>query len=231
VVEYLDRPHRDYKLERLITLSDGVFAIALTLLALELRPPAQWNGDLASLWTAMRGSVLAFAISFLVIGGYWASHRRNFAAIVKADGPLTALGLLGLGLVTLLPVGTRLLIEHGRAWGALAVYLGLIAAIGVVNALTWGYAALAKGVMAPATPKRVRIGQFVILLTAPFIACLICLLALGGAGLWFWAAVAVLIVAQGRFRRWALHGDAKAAPASPPAKTPARSGPKRAARP
>ncbi len=213
-MEQLDLAHREYNLDRLITLSDGVFAIALTLLALELHPPARWDGDPASLWIAMRGSLVAYGVSFVVIGGYRVSHRRSFAAIIRADRVLTLLSLLTLGLVTLVPVGTRLLIDHGDAWGALAVYLSLIAAIGLLNALLWGYAAVRDGIMDPGVTRRSRLAQFVMLTAAPFAAALICFLALGGGGLRFWLAVAGLALGMSAARRALLGPDGKRAPSA-----------------
>ena len=150
------RLHHDYKLQRLIVLTDAVFAIAMTLLALELRPPANWDGSVITLFSAMRVSLLAYAVSFFVVASYWSNHRRSFGFVLKADGTLTLLSLLALGLVTLLPVVTRLMTEHGGAPGALAIYLGLFAAIGVVNAVVWGYACLRPGLLDPALDPRYR---------------------------------------------------------------------------
>ncbi len=195
--------HRDYNLERLVVLSDAVFAIAMTLLALELKPPEIWDGKVSSLFQAMRGALLAYGVSFAAVAGYWSSHRRSFRLFLKTDGPLTLLGLLSLGLVTLLPVVTRLLMQHGAARGALLIYLSLIAAIGVANALTWGYASLRGGVVDPRTPARFRLVHFAILLFAPLAFCVLSFLTATQAGPWLWVALAGVAAAIALARRWA----------------------------
>ena len=62
--------------DRLIMLSDGVFAIAITLLALDIRAPAGWHGSLEGCSPSMAPELSAFVLSFLVISLYWLLHRR-----------------------------------------------------------------------------------------------------------------------------------------------------------
>jgi uncharacterized membrane protein len=73
--------------DRLIMLSDGVFAIAITLLALEIRPPANWNGELSDLLRQTWRALLGFGLSFVLISIYWMAHRRMFARFRRVDGP------------------------------------------------------------------------------------------------------------------------------------------------
>src|SRR5258707_12593236 len=68
-------------LERLTFLSDGVFAIALTLLVVSLSPPDP-NGDLAAELWDMRPRFVSFAVSFLVIAVFWVGHQRLFRYLV-----------------------------------------------------------------------------------------------------------------------------------------------------
>lgn len=133
---------RDYDLERLIMLSDGVFAIAITLLALELRVPEHWDEtSLSDLWRLMWRPFLAFLFSFFVIAVYWINHRRMFGRLKSADMPLTALNLLLLGLITLAPVATSLAYEAGPGSAGFIVYVAALSAIGFANALIWVWAA------------------------------------------------------------------------------------------
>ena len=88
--------------DRLIMLSDGVFAIAITLLAFDVRPPDSWNGRLESMWAALAPLLSAYSLSFLVISVYWLLHRRFLGVILRVDMMATALNLLVLGLVALL---------------------------------------------------------------------------------------------------------------------------------
>jgi uncharacterized membrane protein len=125
-------------LHRLVLFSDAVFAIAITLLAIEIHPPHHW-GDIADLFAQMSNKLIAYAVSFAVIGICWISHRRVYARLIKADGALDVLNFLVLGLVALLPLGTELLWEqHGKA---LIVYVSQVALIGVFMGVLWAYAA------------------------------------------------------------------------------------------
>ena len=130
--------HRDGDLHRFIQLTDGVFAIAITLLAFDLKPPDDWDGLSASLFREMATPLAAFGLSFMLIAFYWVANRRCFRHIRHTDGVLTGLTFLSLSLITLLPAATRLLMQHARGTEATQVYLGLIAAIGASNALIWG---------------------------------------------------------------------------------------------
>lgn len=125
-------------LHRLVLFSDAVFAIAITLLAIEIHPPHEWHG-IADLFSQMGPKLLAYAVSFAVVGVGWFSHRRVFARLVKANGGLDAFNFLVLGLIALLPLATELLWEGGGK--ALPVYLGLVALFGVAMGLLWAYAA------------------------------------------------------------------------------------------
>jgi uncharacterized membrane protein len=125
-------------LHRLVLFSDAVFAIAITLLAIEIHPPHHWEG-IGDLFAQMNDKLFAYAISFAVIGVCWISHRRVYGRLVRADGALDVLNFLVLGLIGLLPLGTELLWEqHGRA---LVVYVSQVALIGVFMGVLWTYAA------------------------------------------------------------------------------------------
>src|SRR6476646_3034830 len=86
-------------LERLIFLSDGVFAIALTLLVVSLEVPLSSNDLSASLW-ALRPKFLSYGVSFLAIAAFWISHQRVFRYIVRVDAVF-----LWISLIFLLCVG------------------------------------------------------------------------------------------------------------------------------
>jgi len=166
---------KDYGLERLIMLSDGVFAIAMTLLALEIRLPGGWDRTVAGLINGLWRELFAYVISFLVIAVYWASHRRTFGRFRRSDGGLTAINFLVLGLVTLLPFGSRMIAEAGPHGEPYVIYLGLITAIGFANALLWGYAAFVGDILKQKLPLGLRVIILLILLIVPT--------AMGGAGM------------------------------------------------
>ena len=180
---------RDYALERLIMLSDGVFAIAITLLALELRPPEDWDRSLSGLWLGMWRPALAFLFSFIAIGAFWISHRRMFGRFRSADLPLTILNLLLLGWITLVPVATNLVYTGGPRGGGFIVYVGLLTMIGLSNALLWSYVAFVRpSLFRREPPREVRLQVLAVMLVLPVVM-----------------PVAGLVVAQ-RLPAWSLAG-------------------------
>jgi uncharacterized membrane protein len=108
--------HRDTT--RLVFFSDAVFAITITLLVLEIRPPSDYPNllhGLAALWP----SYLAYAVTFLFIGQVWANHHVMFDHIRAADRVVLLLNTLLLMVVAFLPFATSVLAGafrsgHGR---------------------------------------------------------------------------------------------------------------------
>ena len=104
--------HRDTN--RLVTFSDSVFAITITLLILEIKPP---SGDesllhgLVALWP----SYLAYAVTFLFIGQVWANHHVMFDHIRAADRAVLLLNTLLLMAVAFLPFATSVLADALRS--------------------------------------------------------------------------------------------------------------------
>ncbi len=157
-----------HNFDRLIMLSDGVFAIAITLLALDVRVPAGAEDHFASLWAALKPLLSAYALSFLVISAYWLLHRRFMAAILRVDAIAAVLNLLILGLVALLPAGTRLASSGSGIGPGLELYAGLVIAIGTAVAFFWAYAALIGGLVSSEVGPRMRwIGFLGVLISAP----------------------------------------------------------------
>jgi uncharacterized membrane protein len=125
----------------LITLSDGVFAFAITLAAVEIGAPDAWD-DLADLWTQWRLPLLTYCVSFLFVASYWNGQRTLFARLVRVDARLTMLALLQLLFVALVPVATGLFYEHSKQTGAFVVYCATLAICGYLTAALWGYVTL-----------------------------------------------------------------------------------------
>lgn len=127
---------------RVEMFSDGVFAIAATLLILEIKHPTL-DGLASQLWRNAPG-YLAYVVSFLLIGMIWINHHRMFGMIVKADAMLMGLNLLLLMDVAFLPYPTGLLAEafvEDKGTTAAAVFYGLTLVLGGIfyNAF-WLYA-------------------------------------------------------------------------------------------
>ena len=128
--------------DRLEIFSDGVIAIAITLLVLDVKVPAAKDGQLIHALLARWPSYVAYVLSFAVIGIIWVSHHSMFERIAQVDRGLlfTNLGLL-LG-VAFVPFPTALLAEYARQGGsnahtAAAVYSGTMTVIGLAFLAIW----------------------------------------------------------------------------------------------
>ena len=135
---------------RVEAFSDGVFAIAITLLILEIRvPESAGHGTLGHALADLWPSYLAFVASFMTIGVMWLNHHRLFTLINKCDDGLIALNLLLLMGITWIPFPTGLLAEHLRRPDervAGVVYAGSFVVIAIAFSVMWRYAVHAKAV-------------------------------------------------------------------------------------
>ncbi|HXC39141.1 MAG TPA: TMEM175 family protein [Burkholderiales bacterium] len=94
---------------RLEAFSDGVFAIVITLLILEIKLPEVGYDELPHALIEALPRIAAYVMSFAIIGLYWITHHRSSELIVKVDGAILWLNLLLLLLVSFLPFPTALL--------------------------------------------------------------------------------------------------------------------------
>lgn len=123
----------DNSLSRLLALSDGVFAIAMTLLALDLKVPAIPGSHVTShqLIQALgteTDSYWSFVLSFFVIATYWGAHRRLLRSVIVISPTLIRYTTFLLLIVAAMPFPTALLGRYGSTPFALALY-------GAINAL------------------------------------------------------------------------------------------------
>jgi uncharacterized membrane protein len=126
---------------RVLALSDGVFAIIMTLLVLDIRVPQLSGGkSLAAALGELRPSLTAFAISFIVAGMYWVGHRDLFGLIRRTDRGLVWLNIVYLLPLCLLPFGAGLLGRYDREPAALRIYGLILSAIAVMRTAIWLYA-------------------------------------------------------------------------------------------
>lgn len=137
-----DTPEKSYDLERLIFFSDGVFAIAITILVIELHPPQGWDGSWMGLLHSLLGKVLCYVISFSALACFWTAHRFVFRHVQKFSEPASWLNLLFLLSLALVPFANAMLLEHVTQPVAVQAYIGLIMISGTILAILWGYLAL-----------------------------------------------------------------------------------------
>jgi len=158
---HADLAHRgDPSLDRLLFFSDGVFAIAITLLSIELHVPHGWDGTFAGLITAGWAMFGAFLISFAVIGVLWNAHRRAFLKMTRFTSGVFVLNLLILAGIALMPFATQLLYVNGPRGEAVVIYLSLVSAIGLCQGLAYGYAAFIAHAMRPRLHWAMRLSAF-----------------------------------------------------------------------
>lgn len=131
----------DVGYDRLLTLSDGVFAIAMTLLVLNFHTPTTTHTDsqLASALFAQGGTLLSYALSVVIIGRYWIAHHQMFEFIRGFDFTLAFLNIAFIGTVAFLPFPTSVLGEHGGTT-AVVFYSASICAVGITQLAEWVYA-------------------------------------------------------------------------------------------
>lgn len=147
--------------DRIVNLSDGVFAIALTLLVLDIRVPniresvvgSELPGVLLSLWP----NYLGYVLSFVVISTFWIIHHSIFRTIRAYDRTLLYLNLLFLMFVAFVPFPTSLLGEYGDHQLPVAIYAATLA-VGrlLLTAIHWYTARNARLLDESQDPTTVR---------------------------------------------------------------------------
>jgi uncharacterized membrane protein len=135
---------------RILALSDGVFAIALTLLTLEIVVPATTSDArlpraLLDLWPRY----LAYLLSFVVIARFWVTHRQAFRLVARDDATLVWLNLLLLMLVAFLPFPTAVLGQHFGSPAAAVLYAISVVLASCAATGCWWYATGRAGLLRP----------------------------------------------------------------------------------
>jgi uncharacterized membrane protein len=137
------REGNEAEFARIVAFSDGVFAIAITLLVLAIGIPDHLHGESVgdALW-GQREAFLAYALSFAVIGRFWVVHHRFFSEVTAFDGRLLSLNILYLGWIVLIPFSSQVFGEHGGQVASIVLYAANLS--GVVLTGMW-MAADARG--------------------------------------------------------------------------------------
>jgi uncharacterized membrane protein len=140
---------------RLEAFSDGVLAIAITLLVLDIRVPEHEPGQLGAALRGLAPSYLAYAVSFVIIGIMWAQHHGLFRLVVRADQGLLFVNVLLLAGISFLPFPTHVVAEalrdehtRGDVTAALLLYGGTLTGIALLYNAVWHYIRL-RGLLRP----------------------------------------------------------------------------------
>jgi uncharacterized membrane protein len=156
--------------DRLAALSDGIFAVAMTLLVLELHVPARElihsEVELRYALAPLLPQLIVYLMSFMTLGIFWVGQQTQLNHLERSHRDLTWIHLAFLFTVTIMPFSTRLLIEFLSYRTALLAYWVNILALGAVLYFSWGYATKASLVrkdipaeVPPAICRRILIGQ------------------------------------------------------------------------
>jgi uncharacterized membrane protein len=183
---------RTIELERLIFFSDAVFAIAITLLVIDIKVPeiseGQAAAELANRVRDLYPNILSYVISFLVIATYWLAHHRLFSYIRRYDRRLLWLNLYFLMFIAFLPFPTGILGRYGDTFFATTFYIAFQVVIGLLLALLWTHATRGHRLVDPDLDSRVIRVQTARLLAMPVIFALSIGVAAfnANAGKFFW---------------------------------------------
>ena len=191
--------------ERVVFFSDAVFAIAITLLALDIRLPD--GADVRTnrgTWHEIRElapTVLTYLLSFAIIGMFWASHLRKFRSLAAYDRAFLRLDLLLLASIAFLPFPTSVIARSGTA-AATILYAGSIVVVALVSAWAWWHAAYRARLLDPEPDDAERTAELVepLVVAGVFGASMLVALASPGVARLSW--LLLLAVALGSGSGW-----------------------------
>ncbi len=203
----------DNALGRLLTLSDGVFAIAMTLLALDLRVPdlgdeTATNAQLLHALGAEVPSIVTYLLSFYVVASYWMTHHRLMRSVSVTHPRLQIHTLMLLTLVAALPFPSGLLARYASTPVALSVY-GVVNVLASLVLLWLRHDVRTYGLSTGSTDDDARFrtgwvgwGRVVV-----FALCIPAGFVLGGKGPWVLALLAVVGASARPWSRWRRRGQ------------------------
>jgi len=153
---------KEFQLERMILFSDAVFAIAITLLIIEIKVPevtrAVSEGTVLSALGKLVPKFVGFFLSFFLIGLYWTVHHRMCGFLINYNNKLLWLNLGFLFFIVLMPFSTSFYSDYSTPETIglitpLAFYVGNLWLIGIMNFFLWGYIGNPKNKLAQGIPN------------------------------------------------------------------------------
>jgi uncharacterized membrane protein len=198
-------------IDRLAALSDGIFAVAMTLLVLDLHLPTaaqvHSEGELVASLCALGPQWITYGMSFLTLGIFWAGQQTQLNHIDEGTRDLTWIHLGFLFAVTLLPLSTRLLAEFIQYRVALGLYWLNIFVLGAMLFWSWTYATR-RNLVREDTPDEIRnsiCSRILIAQSLYAVGALLCLINT-------WVSIAAIVLVQLNYaiapRAWWKNGEA-----------------------
>jgi uncharacterized membrane protein len=137
---------KEFQLERLILFSDAVFAIAITLLVIEIKVPEIHGEELSEIALGREllhliPKLVGFIISFLIIGQYWTVHHRLFGYVINYNSKLIWLNIFFLMAIVIMPFTTALYSDYAlkKVVSPVFIYTFNLLFLGLMNILLWRY--------------------------------------------------------------------------------------------
>jgi uncharacterized membrane protein len=155
--------------DRVLFFSDAIFAIAITLLIVDLQVPDVAHVESGEQLRETLPQIGGFALSFAVIGLFWIAHHGLFRYIKGLNRSLVLLNLLFLGCIAFLPYPTALLSAAGDQPPATIFYAAAIAAAGLAEAAVWLYAIHIRKLALPGVSPAVRRGVLLRIIPTPVV--------------------------------------------------------------
>ena len=204
---------------RIEALTDGVFAVAMTLLVLDIKVPElvqpMAGGGLLHQLLDLWPKFLSYAISFVILGVYWVGHHAQLSFIRRADRPLLWINILFLLWVALVPFSTALLSAYPKSQAAVITYGTNLIAIGLSLALHWWYVTTDRRHVDPDMHPGLVRGAMYRTLMGPFVYLIgiaLCFFSVE-LSLVLYGLVPILYILPGRIDvHWGGHHDGKSSP-------------------
>jgi uncharacterized membrane protein len=154
---------KEFQLDRIILFSDAVFAIAITLLVLEIKVPhieEHTDHALINTLVSLTPKFIGFFISFFVIGQYWIVHHKMFGFVDNYNGGLLWLNLFYLLSIVLMPFSTALYSENIKSTVSFAIYCSNVFASGIIAFMLWRFIGSVKHNLSPLSKNRDLLSYF-----------------------------------------------------------------------
>ena len=190
------------ELDRVGAFSDGVFAIAITLLVLNIEVPDVPGSELGSAISDLSDDFVAYGIGFALIGLFWFEHHKLFALLGRASGRLVVVNTALLALIALMPFTTAVLGRYDEPL-AVALYAGNVGLTVLLSGLTT-LVAINDGLYAEPPPDQIgaRRREVIVGVTGRalvfFVSIPIAYAISQSLAKWFWLLLLVITLADRR---------------------------------
>jgi TMEM175 potassium channel family protein len=188
---------KTFNSDRLIAFSDGVMAVAATLLVLDLKlPEGVTDSQLGGVLSGSLHNLWVYVLSFVVVGLLWMGHHEQFSHIKRVDGLLIWLNLFYLMTIGLIPFLTSLLADHASALPT-CLYASVLVTTSLVATAMWWHASRDPDLMSKDVTERTRReGLLAPLLTGAVFALSILIAVIWGASPAQWSWLLLIPVAR-----------------------------------